>query len=115
MYGAVNLGGAGAGQYGFGGPGALGAGGMGQMAAGGIGGAMGGMGGAGMMGYQSGAAGGYGGVFKNAELSRIITELKKKETQEEAARKLHQYLAQYQEDCDDILFNQFRSMLQTST
>lgn len=57
---------------------------------------------------------GHGGVFKNAELSRIITELQKKETQVEAARKLHQYLAQYQEDCDDNLFNQFRSMLQSS-
>ena len=38
---------------------------------------------------------GSGGIFKNAELLRIITELKKKEAQVEAARKLHQYLAQY--------------------
>ena len=50
-------------------------------------------------------------IFKNVELSRIISALKKKETQKEAAKKLHQYLAQYQEDCDDNLFNHFKSML----
>lgn len=67
----------------------------------------------GLMPNAAGAVG-YGGVVKNGELLRRITELKKKETQVEAARKLHQYLAQYQEDCDDSLFNQFRSMLQSS-
>jgi hypothetical protein len=51
--------------------------------------------------------------FKNVELIRIITDLKKKDQnlQVEAARKLQQYLAQYQEDCDDNLFNQFKIML----
>lgn len=42
---------------------------------------------------------------------RIITDLEKRETQAEAAKKLQQYLAQYQEDCDDNLFNQFKIML----
>ena len=44
-------------------------------------------------------------IFKNVELIRIITDLKKKEQQAEAAKKLQQYLTQYQEDCDDNLFN----------
>jgi len=51
--------------------------------------------------------------FKNVELIRIINDLRKKETmiQQEAAKKLHQYMSQYQEDCDDNLFNQFKEML----
>lgn len=51
--------------------------------------------------------------FKNVELIRIINDLRQKDSaiQTEAAKKLHQYLSQYQEDCDDNLFNQFKEML----
>jgi len=43
--------------------------------------------------------------FQNVELIRIINDLKKKDTQIEASKKLDQYMHQYQEDCDDNLFN----------
>jgi len=36
---------------------------------------------------------------------------KDRPTQVEAAKKLQQYLAQYQEDCDDNLFTKFKQML----
>ena len=54
--------------------------------------------------------------FKNVELIRIIGDLKKKDTQiqSEAAKKLQLYLTQYQEDCDDNLFNQFKKMLNST-
>ena len=53
--------------------------------------------------------------FKNVELRILFADLKKNEpsTQMEAARKLQQYLAQYQEDCDDNLFEQFKIMLES--
>lgn len=49
--------------------------------------------------------------FQNVELIRIINDLKKKDTQIEAAKKLDQYMHQYQDDCDDNLFDQLRAML----
>jgi len=82
MYGAqIMTGGGSSSQYGNG---------QGQVVGGG--GRPGAMGG--LMPHAAGMVGS-GGIFKNAELLRIITELKKKEAQVEAARKLHQYLAQY--------------------
>ena len=53
--------------------------------------------------------------FKNVELRILFADLRKNDPviQTEAARKLQQYLAQYQEDCDDNLFDQFKIMLES--
>ena len=53
--------------------------------------------------------------FKNVELTRIFKELKSKNAlvQQEASRKLYQYLVKHNEDCDYI-FEEFYILLDSN-